>query len=96
MGSGDGGVVAYTLGRVGVGVNGREMGAVDLGGMGAISSIYRSEQSLRRTESMAFLTRSDVIRPLLARFLISAVFVEAEHIQAMLSTSKGYWFVRWL
>jgi hypothetical protein len=34
---------------------------------------------------MAFLTRSDVIRPLLARFLISAAFEEPEDIQAIVS-----------
>ena len=45
---------------------------------------------------MAFLTRSDVMRPLLARFLISAAFVVPEHIQAMLSALEREWFVRWL
>lgn len=36
---------------------------------------------------MAFLTRSDVMRPLLARFLISPAFEEPEDSQAMLSDS---------
>ena len=36
-----------------------------------------------RTDSIAFLTRSDVMRPLLARFLISPAFEEPEDSQAM-------------
>ena len=35
------------------------------------------------TASMAFLTRSEVMRPLLVRFLIRAAFVEPVDIQAM-------------
>ena len=38
---------------------------------------------------MAFLTRSDVMRPLLARFLISAAFEEPEDIQAMFCGLEG-------
>ena len=34
---------------------------------------------------MAFLTRSDVMRPLLVRFLINAAFVEPVDIQAIAS-----------
>ena len=42
-----------------------------------------------RTASMAFLTRSDVIMPLLVRFLIRAGFVEPVDIHAMVSESVG-------
>lgn len=36
-----------------------------------------------RTASMAFLTRSEVMRPLLARFLMRAALEEPEDIQAI-------------
>ena len=36
-----------------------------------------------RTASIAFLTRSDVMRPLLVRFLIRAAFVEPVDIHAI-------------
>lgn len=36
-----------------------------------------------RTASIAFMTRSDVMRPLLVRFLIRAAFVEPVDIHAM-------------
>jgi len=42
-----------------------------------------------RTDSIAFLTRSDVMRPLLARFLIKPAFEEPEDIQAMASLLTG-------
>lgn len=38
---------------------------------------------------MAFLTRSDVMTPLLARFLIRAALVEPVDIHAMVSGSVG-------
>lgn len=43
-----------------------------------------------RTASIAFWTRSDVIRPLLARFLIRAEFEEPEDIQAMVCDLGEY------
>lgn len=44
-----------------------------------------------RTANMAFLTRSEVMRPLLVRFLIRAAFEEPEDIQAMLVDWKDGW-----
>jgi len=41
------------------------------------------------TFNMAFLTRSEVMRPLLARFLIRAALEEPEDIQAIASGSTG-------
>lgn len=43
------------------------------------------------TASMAFLTRSDVMRPLFVRFLIRAAFVEPVDIHAMVLRSAGVW-----
>ena len=40
-------------------------------------------ERLGRTASIAFLTRSDLMRPLLVRFLIKAAFVEPVDIHAM-------------
>lgn len=41
-----------------------------------------------RTASIAFLTRSEVMRPWLARFLIRAAFEEPEDIQAIFCGRK--------
>ena len=42
-----------------------------------------------RTASIAFMTRSDVIRPLLVRFLTRAAFVEPVDIHAMVLEFAG-------
>lgn len=96
MRGGDGGAEADGLGGVGVGGVGGEVRAVDLFWCfdGSISQgwrDWRKGERMRwvegRTDSMAFLTRSDVMRPLLVRFLIRPAFEEPDDSQAMASLS---------
>ncbi len=79
---GDCGAVADGLGGVGVRGVGGEVGAVDLGGLG-LAGWGKEVWGGGGTDSIAFLTRSEVMRPFLARLFIKAVLVEPEENQAM-------------
>lgn len=106
VGRRDCGTEADELGRILVRDGGGIVSAVDLGD-GCQLSVSRQSQGVKdccrlhiewkrlgRTASIAFLTRSDVMRPLFVRFLIRPAFVEPVDIQAMISglvEGMGMW-----
>ncbi len=66
-----------------------ERGKGGEGGRGGGRQLGQRLKGYWRTASIAFLTRSDVMRPLLARFLIRAAFDEPLDVHAIVCGFAG-------